>query len=404
MYTHTHTHTHIQSSYLYSREKTVSGNMAELIKTLLSFSEQAGEIARAVRQEPQLFSLLVEEKGEEEKNQRFTHDFKTLADVLIQEALRYCVAQAFPVLSEYVRGEESAEFTNTLGETITVMVCPTQQETAQLLAKVLNDNKEAAEILATLVHSDFSWQPDLEFDKIPSLPIDNLGIWIDPIDSTGEYVKGDMGVTLGNITQRGLPCVTVLIGVYDRTTGLPVGGVINQPFADYNHEKKSWQGKAYWGVSWNGTRIHNLPSAPRMSADESELAVVVSSSEDKKLLGQLTANGFKVIFATGAGYKILAVALGLCAACLSSKGSTFRWDTAAPHALLEAEGGGLVDYKKLYHLYSEQKDVGADALKELQIRYYEPNPPPGQKWNNAGGFVAYQDSSILPRVLACLSQ
>lgn len=68
--------------------------MAELIKTLLSFSEQAGEIARAVRQEPQLFSLLVEEKGEEEKNQRFTHDFKTLADVLIQEALRHCVAQA----------------------------------------------------------------------------------------------------------------------------------------------------------------------------------------------------------------------------------------------------------------------------------------------------------------------
>lgn len=56
-----------------------------------------------------------------------------------------------------------------------------------------------------------------------------------------------------------------------------------------------------------------------MSEDESELAVVVSSSEDKKLLGQLTAGGFKVIFATGAGYKVLAVALGLCAVCLSSK-------------------------------------------------------------------------------------
>lgn len=29
---------------------------------------------------------------------------------------------------------------------------------------------------------------------------------------------------------RGLPCVTILIGVYDLHTGLPLMGVINQPF------------------------------------------------------------------------------------------------------------------------------------------------------------------------------
>lgn len=54
-------------------------------------------------------------------------------------------------------------------------------------------------------------------------------------------MKGDMGVTQGNITLRGLPCVTVLIGVYDRTSGLPVGGVVNQPFAEYDSEKKRYQ-------------------------------------------------------------------------------------------------------------------------------------------------------------------
>lgn len=53
-------------------------------------------------------------------------------------------------------------------------------------------------------------------------------------------MKGDMGVTQGNITLRGLPCVTVLIGVYDRTSGLPVGGVVNQPFAEYDSEKKRY--------------------------------------------------------------------------------------------------------------------------------------------------------------------
>lgn len=65
----------------------------ELIETLFNFSEKAGEIARTIRREPKLFSLLVEEKGEDEKNQRFAQDFKTLADVLIQEALRHHVAQ-----------------------------------------------------------------------------------------------------------------------------------------------------------------------------------------------------------------------------------------------------------------------------------------------------------------------
>ena len=63
--------------------------MSELLQILLSFSERAGEIARSIRREPKLFALLVEEKGEAEKNQRFAHDFKTLADVLIQEALRH---------------------------------------------------------------------------------------------------------------------------------------------------------------------------------------------------------------------------------------------------------------------------------------------------------------------------
>lgn len=79
--------------------------MAELITTLLSFSERAGEIARAIRQEPKLFALLVEEKGEGEKNQRFAHDFKTLADVLIQEALRHHVARTVSETTFILCGE-----------------------------------------------------------------------------------------------------------------------------------------------------------------------------------------------------------------------------------------------------------------------------------------------------------
>lgn len=62
------------------------------LQTLLNFSERAAKLARSIRQDPRLFSLLVEEKGELEKNKRFSQDFKTLADVLIQESLKYYVA------------------------------------------------------------------------------------------------------------------------------------------------------------------------------------------------------------------------------------------------------------------------------------------------------------------------
>ncbi len=48
------------------------------------------------------------------------------------------------------------------------------------------------------------------------------------------HVKGDL-----ELTSRGLQVVTVLIGVYDRATGTPIIGVVNQPFARFDQEKQT---------------------------------------------------------------------------------------------------------------------------------------------------------------------
>lgn len=48
-----------------------------------------------------------------------------------------------------------------------------------------------------------------------------------PLDATAEFIAGVRGEAEG---ERGLPCVTVLIGAYSRATGQPIMGVINQPF------------------------------------------------------------------------------------------------------------------------------------------------------------------------------
>lgn len=60
-----------------------------IMEALIHVSEKAANIARACRRNEHLFSLLIQEKSIEESNPRFVKDFKTLADVLIQETIRY---------------------------------------------------------------------------------------------------------------------------------------------------------------------------------------------------------------------------------------------------------------------------------------------------------------------------
>ena len=62
---------------------------ANFILSLLIVSEKAASVARICRQNDRLLSLLVEEKATLEKNDNFVDDFKTLADVLIQELIRH---------------------------------------------------------------------------------------------------------------------------------------------------------------------------------------------------------------------------------------------------------------------------------------------------------------------------
>lgn len=65
--------------------------MADLLRLLLQVAEKAANVARVCRQEAPLFQLLVQEKTGDDKNKKFVQDFKTLADVVIQEMIRHNV-------------------------------------------------------------------------------------------------------------------------------------------------------------------------------------------------------------------------------------------------------------------------------------------------------------------------
>lgn len=50
-------------------------------------------------------------------------------------------------------------------------------------------------------------------------------------DATSQYIEGrEEALEEGRLFPSGLHCALVLIGVYLRSTGEPVMGVINQPF------------------------------------------------------------------------------------------------------------------------------------------------------------------------------
>lgn len=64
-----------------------------LLTELISISEKSALISRLCRLnstgDDDLFNILIQEKSNESKNDRFLHDFKTFADVLIQEMAKY---------------------------------------------------------------------------------------------------------------------------------------------------------------------------------------------------------------------------------------------------------------------------------------------------------------------------
>ncbi|VDP96040.1 unnamed protein product [Trichobilharzia regenti] len=61
----------------------------QLLKSLILCSEKAAVIARLIKKQTNLFQSLIQVKDSSEANLRFSIDVKTLADVLIQEVIKY---------------------------------------------------------------------------------------------------------------------------------------------------------------------------------------------------------------------------------------------------------------------------------------------------------------------------
>ncbi|XP_013367761.1 PREDICTED: inositol polyphosphate 1-phosphatase isoform X2 [Chinchilla lanigera] len=296
-----------------------------------------------------------------------------------------------------------------LGEKVTIKVCATEEETAELLSKVLSGNKSASEALAKVVHQDAAFK-DPALDSVDiSISQEDLGIWVDPIDSTYQYIRGATDVKAKEgIFPCGLQCVTILIGVFDLQSGLPVMGVINQPFVSQDQNTLRWKGECYWGLSYMGINIHSLQldisESSRIEKDSvagcpHPASAVISTSEKETVKAALSqVCGGKVFWAAGAGYKSLCVVQGLVDIYMFSEDTTFKWDTCAAHAILRAMGGGILDMKGCLEDSAGQWRSLPD-MPELLYNVENKGATGVDCWANKGGLIAYRSCERLATFL-----
>ncbi|XP_055616639.1 3'(2'),5'-bisphosphate nucleotidase 1 [Toxorhynchites rutilus septentrionalis] len=171
-------------------------------------------------------------------------------------------------------------------------------------------------------------------DALKQVKESDLVIWVDPLDGTSEYTQGF------------LERVTVLIGisVNDRA----VGGVIHQP---YFESSTGSLGRTIWGVKGIGTGGFTPTRPPTnrfiVTTTRSHSDAIVQSALD-------AVSPDEVLRVGGAGYKVLQLLEGNAHAYIFASRGCKKWDTCAPEAVLEAQGGKLTDMIGRHYYYGKE--------------------------------------------------
>ncbi|KAF8560875.1 hypothetical protein P879_09114 [Paragonimus westermani] len=457
-----------------------SSSVAHFLETLVLCSEKAATIARLIRTHS-LFNSLIQRKCAREANARFDIDLKTLADVLIQEGIRYDLEKAFPSLGSSVHGEENNSFQNSFGEVISLNITDPVIQLTNTLEDILTGDRALARLLSqvvlrpldsfrthTAVQSAISDTCTTSLNDV-RLDLSLCGIWVDPIDATAEYAEGvhvrssDSFILTDPIGQQHslTPCilrhipgtlanVTVLIGVFDRISGIPFLGVINQPFyrpADsecLETDTSAQSGRLFWGfrlldstsptaslcqIPVSSTSVYRQVSfdCPLEEVRSDVLLRVACSYPEVHRLERIfqswspnsSASPTVVLLSSpGAGFKLMCLCRAEIDVYLLLSPSTYFWDTCAPQAILRSlspEGGGLIRLsaavaavrQMLTDSHSESSGLISSIssrLTEFQV-VYTPKQPNRDltEYRHSDGLLAYRNGQLACRLLLFLA-
>uniref|UniRef100_A0A1B6CG61 Putative inositol monophosphatase 3 n=1 Tax=Clastoptera arizonana TaxID=38151 RepID=A0A1B6CG61_9HEMI len=190
----------------------------------------------------------------------------------------------------------------------------------QIISEEERSEKECEEVVTKQIF-DLDGLVNFDPSKVVEevLPIQDITVWIDPLDATKEF------------TENLLEYITTLVCVAYK--GIPIMGVIHRPFGTL--PKTSW--------AW----VNKAKSEDLNPIKKTEEVIIISRShigEGMKMVHNAFGDDVKVVTAGGAGYKVMQLVTGNATAYIHSKYIS-KWDICAGNAILNALGGHMTTLK-----------------------------------------------------------
>lgn len=154
---------------------------------------------------------------------------------------------------------------------------------------------------------------------VADIPIEDVTVYIDPLDATMEFVIGNKF------------CTICLIGIAVKNEA--VGGVMCQPFEGGNQGRTLWAMVDFGAGDDCTDAAKNVLTTPRPPARTESVLVTTrlhNSPEVERALAAIKPAVDKVVRVGGAGYKVLALLEGTADVYLYPTPGTKKWDTCAP--------------------------------------------------------------------------
>ncbi|XP_040567690.1 3'(2'),5'-bisphosphate nucleotidase 1 isoform X1 [Lepeophtheirus salmonis] len=272
----------------------ISKMSSSILSDVLSFSvaaaEKGGEIVRQVLSTGKLGVL--EKTG--------INDLQTLADRRVSDVLQMSFCKSFPGLR--VISEEGNHYFDEAGSK------------------------------KFIVSSSKSQNPYCVPEELQNVSLEDITVWIDPLDGTKEFADGF------------LERVTVLIGI--AVQGKAIAGVVHQPY----YKRDGNMGRTLYGAIGGKVEINFVKQSPSKDGK----IIVTTRSHSTKIVDEVinTLNPSEVLRVGGAGYKVLMLLDGQADAYVFPTPGCKKWDTCAPEAILHALGGRLTDIWGNNYLYN----------------------------------------------------
>lgn len=176
-----------------------------------------------------------------------------------------------------------------------------------------------------------------------NITINDISIWIDPLDGTREFTEGHSEY------------VTTLIGIAYKQ--YPIAGVISQPFSDNKRVVYGLVGlQAYQMLTDSNNNIQHKLLSISNNSTSSNRRVTTSRSHMSEGIQKIldTMNITDVIRCGGSGSKVLLLLDNQADIYLFPQNGTHRWDTASSTAILHSIGGCMTDSYGQQYDYSKQ--------------------------------------------------